>query len=70
MNHNTGPVDYPTLIICGFIGLLNILGGMFEHLTANGIFHFIQYLTVAIGFILSLARLVDYIKLKFIKRKN
>lgn len=61
MNFDSHPVDYPTLLACTVLYILNWL----YHLTGLQIIHFAESVTAVLSAILTAARFIDWLKKKF-----
>lgn len=66
MDYNNHPVDYPSLAWIGGTWILNI----FANLTGHWILGVMEAITATIGFILTVFRFADWIKTRFLNKKD
>lgn len=65
MNFDSHPVDYPTLLACVALFVLNWL----SHLTGSQVIHGIESVAAVLSAILTVARFIDWLKNKFFNKK-
>lgn len=66
MNNSSGPVDYPSLVLCLGVYLEHI----FLSINVGVLLQWLEVLTAFVAFLYNFLKLIEWIKTKFLKPKN